>query len=159
MRETRERSRHSRQNLADRLQSRLSRATYNSATKSRCKNGPMPPGFRPDVYLQNPDEFGRVLDARWKSHKKLSNEERAKVGAAYLQHQVAFAVRERLGGVNAPDELAKLLGERDRVDYFRRKLYGQVPINMVELFEWLLVLDDDIAPDGVLSKKALLPKV
>jgi hypothetical protein len=118
----------------------------------------MPPGFRPDAYISDPDEFGRVIDAKWKAHKKLSKEERAKVAAAYLQHQVACAIRERLGGVGAPEELAKLLGERERVDYFRRKLYGQVPINMVELFEWLLVLDEDIVPDGVLQRKRLLPK-
>lgn len=113
----------------------------------------MAQSFRPATLLRDPDSFGRIENVKW---KKVPKKEQAVFAAAYLQHRIAFNVRNDLGP-NAAEELAKRLGEPKRVDYIRRKLYGQVTVTLNELFEWTLAVGPQIWPGELMNAEGVLP--
>lgn len=100
----------------------------------------MPPGYRPANLLENPSEFGHNPDATWKH----AGVPKGQLGAARLQHRLACAVRDTYPD-NPARHLAEALEKPRSTDYVRRKLSGQIPITLTELFEWLAVLGPDAA--------------
>jgi hypothetical protein len=56
-----------------------------------------------------------------------------------------------------PKSVEPGLGEPKRVDYIRRKLYGQVTVTLNELFEWTLVIGPQIWPGELMNANELLP--
>jgi len=101
----------------------------------------MPPGFRPADYLQDPDQFGRTPEPDW---REVDDEEAPYLAASQLQHRIAYQLRTTYG-TDAPRAVAEHLGQPYRTDYIRRKLNGQVPLNLVELFQWAQKLGIDLA--------------
>ena len=101
----------------------------------------MPPGYRPADLLEDPVLFGYDSNAPWKSAPETRE---AQLAVARLQHRLACTIRK-----DHPDNparyLATRLGAPDRVDYLRRKLNGQIPITLTELFEWLHALGPETA--------------
>ncbi|MDA8310916.1 MAG: hypothetical protein M0Z46_09950 [Actinomycetota bacterium] len=102
----------------------------------------MPAGYRPCSFLVVPKELGKRWDAEWRA---FSEADESKVAVAYLQHRVALAVRAELGD-NAPALLARRVGTPWREDYFRRRLNGQIPLNLTELMEFAFKLGCSILP-------------
>ncbi len=112
--------------------------------------------FKPSSLCEEPREFGRVLTPSWRSGHTYRPEY---AGAAWLQHQAAYSVREALlllppapgqrrlreseriekvkaagVGVTTLDELADLMGES--TVWLRRKLNGMVPASLTDLAGW-----------------------
>ena len=114
----------------------------------------MPAGFRPADFLANPKRFGRDLDTEWKPY---TDADRPRVATAYLQHRVACAVRDELGAQRTGYTLAERLGCPDRYDHIRRKLNGQIPLNLPELHNWVITLGIHILPSEPANLKELLP--
>ena len=114
----------------------------------------MPPGFRPASYLLRPREFGVVADAAWRA---VPTAEHPRLAVAYLQHQMAVALRGHLGS-NAASQLARRFGGLYREDYFRRKLNGQIPFNLTEVMAVLLEFGSALEPI-VLSTSTLVPEI
>ena len=112
----------------------------------------MPPGFRPASYLLRPREFGVVADAAWRA---VPTAEHPRLAVAYLQHQMAVALRGHLGS-NAASQLARRFGGLYREDYFRRKLNGQIPFNLTEVMALMLEFGS-VLPPVVLDASTLLP--
>lgn len=113
----------------------------------------MPPGFRPADFLEDPLSFGRTEKPRW---RKVAEGDRPKLAASYLQHRVALSIRGDFGERSA-EMLAERLGNPDQLDYLRRKLNGQVPVHLVELFEWSFVVGPQIWPGELMNSSELLP--
>lgn len=90
------------------------------------------PRFRPSSIFANPRDFGRNRVARPQPTPDLRPGQRA---WALYQHRVALAV---LGELALPRRgiawLAVRLGENP--DWLTRKLYGRVPADLGEMFEW-----------------------
>ena len=114
----------------------------------------MPAGFRPADFLADPKRFGRDLTAEWKPY---TDTDRPRVAASYLQHRVACAVRDELGARRTGYTLAERLGCPDRYDHIRRKLNGQIPLNLPELHNWALTLGVHIHPGGPDNISDMLP--
>ena len=112
----------------------------------------MPPGFRPASYLLRPREFGVVADAAWRA---VPTAEHPRLAVAYLQHQMAVALRGHLGS-NAASQLARRFGGLYREDYFRRKLNGQIPFNLTEVMALVIEFGSALEPI-VLGTSTLLP--
>lgn len=105
------------------------------------------PRFRPAQVVENPRHFGRSKDAVRVTPDGFSEGELA---WAWYQHRVALAVRKELKDRKIPfPTLAQALHEKDA--WLERKLRGQVPADLGEMFEWALRLGVQILPaiDGV----------
>lgn len=107
--------------------------------------------FRPADLLENPREFGRVLNpSRWKTDDLYKPEF---VGAARLQHIAAWEVRDALGmherepellrksrlaqseaTVTSLEDLAAVMGET--LLTLTRKLNGQAAASLADLAGW-----------------------
>jgi hypothetical protein len=112
--------------------------------------------FKPASLCEDPKAFGRVEKPQWSSGHPYRPEDAA---AAWLQHQAAYAVREKLLllppaegqrrlperyridrltaagiGVTTTAELAELMGESEI--WLRRKLNGQVTASLTDLAGW-----------------------
>jgi hypothetical protein len=112
----------------------------------------VPPGFRPASYLLRPREFGVTPDAAWRT---VPPAEQPRLAVAYLQHQMAVALRAQLGS-NAPAQLARRFGGLYREDYFRRKLNGQIPFNLTEVMALVLEFGSAL-PSFELTERHVLP--
>ncbi len=112
--------------------------------------------FKPASLCEDPREFGRVGQPKWRSGHPYRPEDAA---AAWLQHQAAYSVRETLLllppaegkrrlpervridtltaagiGVTSTAELAALMGESEV--WLGRKLNGQVTASLTDLAGW-----------------------
>ena len=121
----------------------------------------MTPRFRPASLCEDARDFGRVEVPRWRSGHPYRPEDAA---AAWLQHQAAYSVREKLlllppadgkrrpperdriekltasgVGVTSIAELAALMGEKER--WLRAKLNGQATASLTDLAGWIYYLN------------------
>jgi hypothetical protein len=100
------------------------------------------PRFRPVQVVKNPRHFGRSNEAERVVPDGLSEGELA---WAWYQHRVALAVRAELVKRDLPLLiLAKAVGENEA--WLERKLRGQAPADLGEIFEWALRLGPHILP-------------
>lgn len=90
------------------------------------------PRFRPSSLFANPRDFGRNGAARPLASPPLQG---GQIAWAWYQHQVALEVLAALKKQRRRiDHLALSLGENP--DWITRKLYGRVPADLGEMFEW-----------------------
>lgn len=95
------------------------------------------PRFRPSSLFIRPRDFGRSDRPAYAPKSNLSPSERA---WALYQHEVAYAVLTELERRRLPiSALSQGLGKD--YDWLLRKLYGRVPADLGEMFEWTLFLD------------------
>jgi hypothetical protein len=100
------------------------------------------PRFRPASIFENPRDFGRSSRGHLVATPQLTSGERA---WAWYQHHVALVVRAAL--VKRRSDLDGLAGEIGcDIGWLRRKLHGQAPADLGEMFEWALVLGAQILP-------------
>lgn len=86
--------------------------------------------------------FGTRIDARWRRYLKA---EELDVALAYLQHQMACAVRGALGNSGRTHgDFATCLG--DNVDTVRKKLKGEVRMTLEDVLKWARELGVDVIP-------------
>jgi hypothetical protein len=91
----------------------------------------------PASRLEIPKHFGRRPDAVFLPTSSL--EEQALAEAARVQHHAAVAVLDELA--RRALSMAWLAGElNENADHLRRKLYGQVPVNLRDLCTWGAIL-------------------
>jgi len=110
--------------------------------------------YSPKNLMVRPDWFGRRLDASWEPVGD-SVEARARLAAAYLQHQAACAARRIADDYRlSVTELANRLGAKP--DTLRRKLYGESPARLEDVLSWTLLLGIDVLPEPS-GRKDLLP--
>lgn len=104
--------------------------------------------------MRNPRDFGRTEVPRLAKNSELSGSEFA---WAWYQHRVSFEVHRALQGRGkSVEDFAQVLGAD--VAWLTRKLHGQAPADIGEMFEWALRLDVSILPP-IDEKKDLLPSV
>jgi hypothetical protein len=100
------------------------------------------PRFHPASIFENRRDFGRNPNARPIFTPELSPGERA---WAIYQHQVAtLVIRELHRRRHSIMWLTQELGEN--YDWLIRKLYGRVPADLGEIFEWALCLGVQVLP-------------
>lgn len=104
------------------------------------------PRFRPAALFIRSRDFGRESYAVFAEDSGLTPGERA---WALFQHNTASAVLSELRRRRWPiSQLADELGEN--YDWLCRKLYGRVPADLGEMYEWTLQLGL-LAKPGVIS--------
>lgn len=104
------------------------------------------PRFRPAALFVRSRDFGRESYVVFAKDSGLTPGERA---WALFQHNTASAVLSELRRRRWPiSRLANELGEN--YDWLCRKLYGRVPADLGEMFEWTLCLD-------LLAKSGAIP--
>jgi hypothetical protein len=89
----------------------------------------------PRDYLQNPDEFGHNLAARWRVD--LPENEAPELVVAGMQHRASAAVRRALGG-RPTSLLAERVGTDDST--LGRKLNGKLSVSLIDLSKWAMLL-------------------
>ena len=100
------------------------------------------PRFRPASIFENCRDFGRNPGALPGPAPHLRPGQRA---WAIYQHEVATSVLKDLRRRDLRiNDLARQLGED--YDWLSRKLYGRVPADLGEMFEWALVLGITVRP-------------
>lgn len=103
------------------------------------------PRFRPTALFVRSRDFGRASHPVFAEDSGLTPGERA---WALFQHNTASAVLSELRKRRWPiSHLSKELGEN--YDWLCRKLYGRVPADLGEMFEWTLYLDLLAKPGGL----------
>jgi len=101
------------------------------------------PRFRPVDVMRNPRHFGRVSWPGPVATANMSNPERA---WAWYQHRVALAVTSELAAREMTiEDFAHQLGEDSA--WLTRKLHGQTPADLGEIFEWALRLGVQVLPE------------
>ena len=100
------------------------------------------PRFRPASIFENCRDFGRNPSTRPGPAPHLRHGQRA---WAIYQHQVATVVLREL---RRRDQRISELAQQLDVDYdwLIRKIYGRVPADLGEMFEWALVLGVPVLP-------------
>jgi hypothetical protein len=105
------------------------------------------PRFRPSSLFLNPRDFGRSRWAKPQPTPQLRPGQRA---WALYQHRVALAVLEALANqLRRIENLADDLDENP--DWLTRKLYGRVPADLGEMYEWCeaLGIEAMVAPPAL----------
>jgi len=101
------------------------------------------PRFRPAQIFANPRHFGRERYAQSLATASIGTPERA---WAWYQHCVALAVREELTARSMSVAEFAIAINADEA-WLTRKLHGQAPADLGELFEWALYLGVQILPE------------
>ncbi|HUX04685.1 MAG TPA: hypothetical protein VMV53_07275 [Acidimicrobiales bacterium] len=112
------------------------------------------PRFRPSQVVENPRHFGRSSDA---VAIRVEGWSEGEMAWAWYQHQAALAVRAELKARRIPLSLLAVRVDEDEA-WLERKLRGQAPANLGEMFEWALRLGVHVLP-VVQNPTDLLPKV
>lgn len=112
------------------------------------------PRFRPAQVVENPRDFGRASDA---VPVRVEGWSEGEVAWAWFQHRTALAVRADL---KARRLVLGVLAEgvKEDVGWLERKLRGQAPADLGEMFEWALRLGVNILP-LIQDRTDLLPNI
>lgn len=112
------------------------------------------PRFRPAQVVQNPRTFGRDSGA---VPVRVEGWSEGEMAWAWFQHRTALAVRAEL---KARRIQLGVLAEAVSADeaWLERKLRGQAPADLGEMFEWALRLGVNILPP-IQDRTDILPEV
>jgi len=112
------------------------------------------PRFRPSKVVTNPRHFGRSSGA---VAVRVEGWSEGEIAWAWFQHQTALAVRAELKARGIPLSFLAV-GVEENEAWLERKLRGQAPADLGEMFEWSLRLGLHILP-LVQDRSDLLPEV
>lgn len=105
----------------------------------------------PKTLLAEPSRFGTSDEEGWVIARRPPPE----VAAVYLQHRVAMAVRQHVGFARGSHAaLALQLGMKPET--LRKKLNGELRLNVVDLMAFMLEIGVDIVPPFD-DRESLLP--
>jgi hypothetical protein len=110
------------------------------------------PRFKPAELFTNPRDFGRNRYAKAQVPAVLDG---PRLAWAWYQHQVVLALKDELFRRRwSVEDLATNLGAD--LAWLRRKLNGQTPADLGEIFSWAILLGVQVLPEiGDLSDLGL----
>lgn len=112
------------------------------------------PRFRPAQVVQNHRSFGRDIEA---VPVRVEGWSEGEMAWAWFQHRTALAVRAELKARPIPLSVLAV-GVNEDEAWLERKLRGQAPADLGEMFEWALRLGVNILP-LIQDRSDLLPKI